>query len=87
VVLIKKGRGIAGVKIVFGALAFIASVFCFMEAAIGFFVTYEAHRRGQIRGVPFQRFFLISVMFATATCLLGWASLKMLPLRKQPNSG
>jgi hypothetical protein len=76
----------AGVKIVFGLLAFIASIFCFMETAIGFLIAYEAYRRGQIRGVPFQRYLLISVMFATATGFFAWASLKMRPLRKPPSS-
>lgn len=82
----KREFGIAGARIVVGAIAFVGCIFCFFETAFAVLIAYEAHKRGQIRGVPYQNFAESSVIFAVATCLLGWVCLKMLLRRKLPIS-
>jgi hypothetical protein len=62
---------------VLASLVFAASGFFFILSVLGIFFTYEAHRLGQLQGVPFHSFALRTEVLIAATVLFLWGGLKL----------
>jgi hypothetical protein len=66
---------------VLASLVFSVSGFFFILSVLGTFFTYEAHRLGQLQGVPFHSFALRTGVLIAATVLFSWGGIKLWPKR------
>jgi hypothetical protein len=63
------------------SLTFAVSAFFLIMSVLGIIFTYEAHRLGQLHGVPFHSFALRTEVLMAGTVLFFWCGKKMWPKR------